>query len=141
MQVRFKKLHDDAVMPKFGNPGDAGADLTAISVKFDPDTGTYEYGTGIAIEIPENYVGLIFPRSSVFKTGMLLSNCVGVIDSGYRGEIRFKFHHVNSSKIKYNAGDRVGQIILMRIPNVDYVEVSDLNESIRGKRGFGSTGK
>lgn len=90
MQVKVKRLSENAVIPTYGKPGDAGMDLKSISRNFDPD-GNVVYGTGLAFEIPEGFVGLLFPRSSNSKKDLLLSNSVGVIDSGYRGEVFFKF--------------------------------------------------
>lgn len=142
MQVNIKKLHDNAVIPVYSKPGDAGMDLTAISISKD-DHGNITYGTGLAIEIPEGYVGYIFPRSSNSKTDLYLTNHVGVIDSGYRGEIMFKFRPVPSlinAKI-YQVGDRVGQLIIMPIPTITFFEVRELSNSERGEGGFGSTGK
>ena len=90
MKVKIKKLHPDAVIPAYAKTGDAGMDLTAVTMKID-EYGNICYGTGLAFEIPEGYVGLVFPRSSNHKKGVILTNCVGVIDSGYRGEVSFKF--------------------------------------------------
>ena len=90
MEVKIKKLCETAVVPSYAKPGDAGMDLVATSRIFDK-YGNVEYGTGLAMEIPEGYVGLIFARSSIFKQDLSLANAVGVIDSGYRGEIKFKF--------------------------------------------------
>lgn len=90
MEVKIKKLVENAVIPSYAKPGDAGMDLVATSRVFDK-YGNVEYGTGLAMEIPEGYVGLIFARSSIFKQDLSLANAVGVIDSGYRGEIKFKF--------------------------------------------------
>lgn len=90
MKVKFKKLSPDAVIPKKAHPTDAGLDLTATSRVFD-EKGSLVYGTGLAAEIPSGYVGLVFPRSSIANKDLLLSNSVGVIDSGYRGEIMVKF--------------------------------------------------
>lgn len=90
MEVKIKRLVDGAVIPTYAKPGDAGMDMTATSRVFDK-YGNVEYGTGIAMEIPSGYVGLLFPRSSICKHDLSLSNSVGVIDSGYRGEIKFKF--------------------------------------------------
>ena len=90
MEVKIKKLCETAVIPAYAKPGDAGMDLVATSRIFDK-YGNVEYGTGLAIEIPEGYVGLIFARSSISKQALSLANAVGVIDSGYRGEIKFKF--------------------------------------------------
>lgn len=90
MEVKIKKLCETAVIPSYAKPGDAGMDLVATSRVFDK-YGNVEYGTGLAMEIPEGYVGLIFARSSISKQDLSLANAVGVIDSGYRGEIKFKF--------------------------------------------------
>ena len=90
MKVKIKKLHNDAVIPQYAKKGDAGLDLTAVEKYYDIH-GCVVYKTGIAVEIPEGYVGLVFPRSSVSKTDLTLTNSVGVIDSGYRGEITMKF--------------------------------------------------
>ena len=140
MKVKIKKLHKDAVVPKYGKPGDAGVDLTAISEEWNDDNSIVTYGTGLSVEIPEGHVGLIFPRSSVYKTTLSLANCVGVIDSGYRGEIMFKFRYLEEGMV-YNVGDRVGQLIIMPYPQVEFEEVEDLTDSERGEGGFGSTGK
>lgn len=90
MEIKIKKLCENAVIPSYAKPGDAGMDLVATSRIFDK-YGNVEYGTGLAIEIPEGYVGLLFPRSSISKQDLSLANSIGVIDSGYRGEIKFKF--------------------------------------------------
>jgi len=136
LNIRFKKLHPDAVPPCYAKDGDAGLDLTAISKSIN-DT-FIEYGTGIALEIPYGYVGLVFPRSSVSKLeDFYLKNSVGVIDSGYRGEIKLRFNKSNES---YKAGDKVGQLIIVPYPKIKLQEVSELSSSERGSGGFGSTG-
>jgi len=142
MQIRVKKLHEDAIIPVYSKPGDAGLDLMAISMQKD-NYDNITYGTGLAIEIPEGYVGLIFPRSSNSKTDLYLTNHVGVIDSGYRGEIMFKYRPVNgllNAKI-YHIGDRIGQLIIMPYPQIELVETAELSDTERGDGGFGSTGK
>lgn len=142
MQVKIKKLHVDAVIPAYSNPGDAGMDLTAISATRD-QYGNVVYGTGLAVEIPEEYVGLIFPRSSNSKTDLYLTNHVGVVDSGYRGEIMFKFRPINgllNAKV-FQIGDRVGQLIILPYPSITFEETDVLTDSHRGSGGFGSTGK
>jgi dUTP pyrophosphatase len=142
MQVRVKRLHIDAKIPAYSKPGDAGLDLTAISMSRDKHDNI-TYGTGLAIEIPQGYVGLIYPRSSNSKTDLYLTNHVGVIDSGYRGEIMFKYRPINgilNAKI-YHVGDRVGQLIIMPYPQIELVESDELTDSARGDAGFGSTGK
>jgi dUTP pyrophosphatase len=142
MKVRIKKLVPEAVVPSYANPGDAGLDLVATYVKVEDHNtyGYFEYGTGLSVEIPDGYVGLVFPRSSISKTGMLLTNSVGVIDSGYRGEIKFRFKYI-SGTASYEVGDRVGQLIILPYPSVEFEEVDSLDETQRGADGFGSTGK
>jgi dUTP pyrophosphatase len=151
MKVKIKKLHPDAVLPKYGKPGDAGMDLTAISIT-NGDCYT-EYGTGLSIKVPEGYVGLIFPRSSISNKLNILSNSVGVIDSGYVGEIKFRFkvdgYTLNRALEKgkdgneylYQIGDRVGQIIILPYPQIEFEEVEELEITERGEGSFGSTGK
>jgi dUTP pyrophosphatase len=138
MKIKIKKLHNDAVIPQYAKPGDAGMDLTAVDVS--ADLGYLTYKTGIAIQIPEGHVGLLFPRSSIYKTGQTLSNCVGVIDSGYRGEIMMKFTPSPYSN-DYQIGDRIGQIMILPYPQIKFEEVESLDESDRGDGGYGSTGK
>ena len=139
MDIKVKKLDKNAVIPKYAKLGDAGLDLTATSIDH---TDTYiEYGTGLAFEIPQGYVGLVFPRSSISKTGLSLSNSVGVIDSGYRGEIKFRFRLTNDQRVWYSVGDRVGQIIIMPYPSINLTEVDELSSSDRSSGGFGSTGE
>ena len=144
MIVNFKKLSPEAVTPSYSKIGDAGLDLTAISYDKTPDF--IEYGTGIAVEIPAGYVGLLFPRSSVTKKDLMLKNSVGVIDSNYRGEIKLRFATLNLTApyIKgqyYDIDERVGQLIIVPIPTIELVEKEELSDSNRGEGGFGSTGK
>lgn len=144
MNVKFKKLNEKAVNPIFSTDGAAGADLTAIDEKIEITVAglTVTYGTGLAVEIPKGYVGLIFPRSSIAtKTTMLLGNSVGVIDSDYRGEIKFVFKDVARGQgKKYNPGDRIGQLVIVPIPVISFTEVDELTETKRGDGGYGSTG-
>ena len=139
MKVKVMKLDAGAIVPKYAKPGDAGMDLYAVSQKFD-DHGNYVFGTGLAMEIPEGYMGLIFPRSSISKTAHSLRNAVGVIDSGYRGEIMMKFDINTHNSPVYDVGDRIAQIIIMPYPQVEFEEVFELADSERGSGGFGSTG-
>ena len=144
MEVKIKKLNPNAVIPKYAKVGDAGMDLVATSVISDtPEQITY--GMGIALEIPEGFVGLIFPRSSNAKTDLYLTNHVGVIDSGYRGELMFKFRKSDCTKNYlearlYEIGDRVGQLIIVPYPSIEFEEVAELSNSDRGTGGFGSSG-
>ena len=137
MKINFKKLSIQAVTPKYSRIGDAGLDLTAISL--DETDLYFEYGTGLSFEIPEGYVGLLFPRSSVSKTEHYLRNSVGVIDSNYRGEIKVRMSVPNSLSRRYSIGDRICQIIFMPVPHVTLCETNDLTHTVRGEKGFGSS--
>ena len=141
MKVKVKKLDPNAVIPKYAKLGDAGLDLTATSIISD-DPFQITYGTGLAIEIPDDYVGLLFPRSSIRKMELQLSNSVGVIDSGYRGEIQFTFNKTGGVPSKrYEVGERIGQLVRMEYPEIELVEYKELSSSERGSGGFGSSGK
>jgi dUTP pyrophosphatase len=140
MQVKFKKLDENAVIPSYAKAGDAGLDITAIDLRDWHDQVVYM--TGIAIEIPEGHVGLLFPRSSIRKYQLELSNSVGVIDSGYRGEIQFAFNKTaGPASNKYKIGERIGQLVIIPYPIIEVVEAQELSDSERGDGGFGSTGK
>ena len=138
MELKFKKLKDCAVVPSYAKKGDAGMDLVATSVTY---SDLYiEYGTDLAMEMPHGYVGLIFPRSSISKTDHYLRNSVGVIDCGYRGEIKIRMSIPALGMKQYNKGDKIAQLLIMQIPWVDIIEVSEISGSDRGVGGFGSTG-
>lgn len=142
MKIKIKKLDDRAVIPTYAKKGDAGMDLTAIQIHMDSNGKFVQYHTGLAMEIPEGYVGLLYARSSVTKKDLILKNCVGVIDSGYRGEICLRFQVTGANlhgKDIYKVGEKVGQIIIQPIPFIELEEVEELEESERGEGGFGST--
>lgn len=139
MKIRFKKLSPSAVVPRKAHASDAGFDLTCT--RYEVTNGElFTYHTDIAVEIPDGYVGLLFPRSSVSARCMTMANSVGVIDSCFRGEVTAKFRPHLFAK-PYDKGDRVAQMIIMPYPHVDFVEVDELSESDRGDGGYGSTGK
>lgn len=190
MKVKIKKLHPDAVIPKKAHATDAGFDLVATSRVFAAD-GTATYGTGLAFEIPEGHVGLLFPRSSIYKQDQMQTNCVGVLDAGYRNEVFFKFkptliyadnpeiiphkatrpdQHDGTDQVDastqqvtfygrnkrypdvsfgcepfpfraYEVGERIGQLIIIPYPEIEFEEAEELSDSERGQGGFGSTGK
>jgi dUTP pyrophosphatase len=141
VMVKVKKLDPNAVIPSYSKVGDAGMDLT-ITREIENTSFSVSYGFGIAMEIPKGYVGLVFPRSSVRNQDLILSNCVGVIDSGYRGEIQATFKKTNGlDSLKYKVGERGAQIIILPYPQVFMTEVPELSNSERGEGGFGSTGK
>jgi len=149
LDVKFKKLHEDATLPSYSTDGSAGLDCTTVTD--GEDKGTYiKYKLGFSMEIPKGYVGYLFPRSSVSTTDLALSNSVGVIDSDYRGEVQARFFAKNFSplsqtldartKYKYHKGDKICQLIIMPIPRVNAQWVDELSETIRGEGGHGSTG-
>lgn len=144
-EIKVKRLHPNATIPKYAKDGDAGMDLVATEI-ISNTTFDITYGTGIAMEIPKGYVGLVFPRSSIRKTDLFLTNCVGVIDSGYRGEIQATFkkvfgkNDIRIDEVDYKIGDRIAQIMIIPYPSVTFVEVDELSQSERGEGGFGSTG-
>lgn len=142
MKVRVKKLTEHAIIPKYANPGDAAMDLYATDFGESEDGVYVEYGTGLAFEIPEGHVGLLFPRSSVSKTPLVLANSVGVIDSGYRGEVALRFKRIYNDKehLEYGVGDRIGQIMIIPIPQIELEVVEELSDTERGTGGFGSSG-
>ncbi len=169
MEIKVKKLHENAKMPYRAYESSAGFDLYATTIDYD-NNGNVVYGTGLAFEIPKGHVGFLFPRSSNAKKDLLLSNSVGVIDSDYRGEVTFKFkstiNTVNPIKLlwciikhklfgsknfslkhfcihryEYSIGDRIGQLIIMPYPSVEYIESETLNETRRGSGGYGSSGQ
>lgn len=146
MKIKIKKLHENAIIPKYAKQGDAGMDLYVANWKFNVDSLTDEntgviIDSGIAIEIPDGFVGLVFPRSSIKSTGHRLSNAVGVIDSGYRGSIQAYFDIIDSSLMYYEVGDRFAQLIILPYPQIEFKEVKELSESERNDKGFGSSGK
>jgi dUTP pyrophosphatase len=142
MRVKFKKLNENAVIPKFAKPGDAAMDIVGTEYSID-EFGNHVYKTGLAWEPEEGYCGLIFPRSSQSKYDLLMANCVGVWDSGHRGELVVKFKPVsglNKSENIFKVGDRIAQLVILQLPKIEVEEVEILNESERGVGGFGSTG-
>ncbi|MBQ9340065.1 MAG: dUTP diphosphatase [Paludibacteraceae bacterium] len=141
MQVRFKKLAENAVLPSYAHDTDAGLDLVATSVEYKAGRELYVVGFGIAVEIPKGYVGMLFPRSSISRTSLFLANSVGVIDSGYRGEIRAHFRHNGTDGSLYHVGDRAAQLIIMPYPSIEVVEADELTQTDRADGGFGSSGR
>ena len=150
LKIKIKRLTPTAKMPTKAHATDAGYDLYADTFACD-GAGNMIYGTGVAVEIPHGYVGLVFPRSSIANLPITLTNSVGVIDSGYRGEVKAKFKPLrkmtedwiqafNNFKT-YEVGDRIAQLIIMPYPEVVFEEVGELSDSDRGTGGYGSSGK
>lgn len=174
MNVKIKKLSENAVIPSYAHDGDCGMDIIATR-KWIDDYGNICYGTDLAFEIPEGYAMFIFPRSSVSKYDLSLCNSIGILDSIYRGELIFKFTPAlalgNSNECEdpetieesnviipgynpyvnpsvnyyefntYEVGDKIGQIVIMPYPKINFIEVDELSTTERGEGGFGSTGK
>lgn len=141
-KLEFIKLREGAVLPTKANDTDAGFDITTTGIDYDP----YEnlvYLTSLSVNIPKGYVGLLFPRSSISKKSLLLTNSVGVIDHGYTGELLFKFKTVVNYTPPnfYNPGDRIGQLILMPLEQFEPEFVTTFSSDFDRGGGFGSTGE
>lgn len=146
MEIKFKKLIDKAVAPSKAHITDAGFDLTCVEVTTVRNACgqvMLVYHSGIAVEIPEGYVGLLFQRSSVYKTSLSATNAVGVIDSGYRGEVMMVMRNTTDViPAIYKEGDRFAQLVIVKLPEIEnFVEADELSASERGIEGFGSTDK
>lgn len=144
MRIKFAKTHPNAVIPTHAKSGDAGADMVAVEYKYvtDTDSPYHEYNLGIAAEIPEGFVGLLFPRSSNTKKDLQLGNTVGVVDSGFRGTITARFKATRDNPKIYSVGDRVCQLVIVPCLDIEAVEVSqeELTTTERGSGAYGSTG-
>lgn len=139
--IRVKKLHKDAIVPTRAHSTDAGLDLYALEEGCISPQSQGVVGTGIAVAIPENVVGLIFVRSSVgFNHNVTLSNSVGVIDTSYRGELKVALTNHSTKPFIFSKGDRIAQLVLSPILLANPVEVEDLGATDRGEGGIGSTG-
>lgn len=140
MVVKIQKIHKRAVLPEYAHPGDAGMDLFAVGKTLIPAHSRALVPTGIAAQIPENYVGLIWDKSSVpAKFGV---TCMaGVIDSGYRGEIKVVLFNTTAKDFTFAPGDKVAQMLIQPIVSPELKEVKQLKSTSRGAGGFGSTGR
>lgn len=143
MELKIKRLSEEAILPIRAHEGDAGIDLTATRITQEiNECGQLilVYHTDLAIEIPEGYVGLLFPRSSISKKSLMLANAVGIIDAGYRGEIMAKMRSTTDVvPAVYKPGERFVQLIIMPIPTYTITEVAELSDTDRGEGGFGSS--
>ena len=144
MKVKIKKLTDKAIIPTYGSLGSAGGDLYSAEnspIIIAPNQ-TVLIGTGLAVEIPDGYVGLVYARSGLAtKSGLAPANKVGVIDSDYRGEIKIALHNHSTEVRTVGVGERIAQMVIAPYLRVEYEEVEDLTDTTRGAGGFGSTGK
>ena len=145
MEIKFKKLDPRAVAPVRAHNTDAGFDLVATDITTEVNECgqlILVYHTGLAVEIPEGYFGLFVPRSSISKKSLSLLNSPGIIDAGYRGEILGKFRSTTDVvPAVYKPGEKFAQLLILPLPDVTFVESSELSDSDRGEDGFGSTDK
>ena len=145
MEIKFKKLDPRAVAPVRAHNSDAGIDLTATRITTEiNECGQLilVYHTDLAMEIPEGYMGLLVPRSSIFKKSLTLTNSPGVIDAGYRGEIMGKFRTTTDVvPAVFKEGERFAQLLILPVPEVTFVETEKLSDTERGEGGYGSTGE
>jgi len=143
MKVNIKVIREGAIKPSYAKEGDAGLDLTVMDIE---DRNEYiEYKFGIAIEIPRHFFGLMIPRSSITKMNLMMKNSVGIIDSGYRGELvlrckKVKFEDGTQDRL-YQVGEKAAQLLILPCPEIELEFVADLSDSERGVGGFGHTGK
>lgn len=141
MKLKVKKLHIDAVMPFYATEGAACFDIHSISHGVLPARCTLVLDTGLSFEVPEGYELMIYSRSGHgFKDDVRLANCVGVIDSDYRGEVKVKLTNDGPHLFTVDKGDRIAQAMLVAVPKVELVEAEELSDTVRGDGGFGSTG-
>ena len=142
MKVNIKKLDERAIIPTYGTEYSAGADLYSIEAVTVEPHKTVLVHTGLALEIPEGYAGLIFARSGLAcKRGLAPANKVGVIDADYRGEIMVALHNHTEAPVSIDAGERVAQLAIMPFLKADFELADELSDTVRGAGGFGSTGK
>jgi len=141
VKLRFARLSDDAVLPTRVHEGDAGLDLYAAEPAHLGPGERWSVSTGVAVEIPERHAGLVLPRSGLAREhGIALVNSPGLIDAGYRGEIRVLLLNTDPAEVyRVNPGDRIAQLVVLPVPELELAEVEELPESERGVRGFGSS--
>ena len=141
MEVKIKRLCDEASIPQYAHATDAGMDLVATSYEYNEELHCHVYGTGIAVEIPEGYFGALFARSGIAsKRGLRPANCVGVIDSDYRGEIKVAIINDSTYVQKIEPQERIAQLVILPYKSVELEQVDELDKTERGEGGFGSTG-
>lgn len=144
MNLNIKRLYDNAIVPTYGTLYSAGADLYACldNEEIISAGETKFIKTGIAMEIPNGYVGLVYARSGLAcKKGLAPANKVGVIDADYRGEIMVALHNHSKDSVSISPGERIAQIVIAPFLKVEFNEVEELSDTVRGAGGFGSTGK
>ena len=140
--LAVKLLHSEARLPTRAHPGDAGADLHSVDEVVIPPGERREVGTGLALAIPEGYAGFVQPRSGLaFKHGIMVVNSPGLIDAGYRGEVRISLYNSGSQPFAVAAGERIAQLVVQRVAEPQFVVREELPDTVRGPGGFGSSGR
>ena len=141
IKINIKKLHNDAVIPMYATDGSACVDLVSVNeVVLMPGREHVAFKTGLAFEVPMNHVMLVYSRSGHgFKQGLRLANCVGVIDSDYRGELMVKLHNDSNVPVSIPAGSSIAQAMILPIPRIEFTLVDELSDTVRGANGLGST--
>ena len=140
--MKIKRLNEKAIIPKRGSSSAAGYDIYSTETISIPAGETRLIGTGLSMEIPENYFGGIFARSGLaVKEGLRPANCVAVIDADYRGEVKVPLHNDSTECREITEGERIAQLVILPFLPVEFEETDELSETDRGEGGFGSTGK
>lgn len=141
MIVEVRLLHGAARLPSRAHPDDAGADLHAAEPLVIPPGERRDVGTGVALAIPSGFAGFVQPRSGLaFRHGIMVTNSPGLIDPGYRGELRVSLYNAGAEPLAIAVGDRIAQLVIQRVETPAFRVVDDLDETARGHGGFGSTG-
>ena len=141
IELQVQRLDPRAILPSYAHPGDAGLDLAALDpVRLGPRERA-AVATGLAIAVPEGWVGLVHPRSGLARRhGLTVANAPGTIDAGYRGEVQVVLINLGEDIVEIAAGDRIAQLLLQQVGSARIVEARDLDQTARGVGGFGSTG-
>ena len=142
MDLEVKLLHPQARLPRHAHPGDAGADLCSVEEVTIPPGERRDVGTGLALAIPLGHAGFVQPRSGLAaRHGIMLVNSPGLIDSGYRGEVRVLLYNSGNEPFAVAVGERIAQLVIQRVEEPAFVEVQELSDTVRGEGGFGSSGR
>ena len=142
MNLPVRLLHPAAQLPRRAHPGDAGADLFSVEEVVIPAGDRRDVGTGIALAIPSGYAGFVQPRSGLaFKHGIMVVNSPGLIDAGYRGEVRVALYNSGREPFTVAVGERIAQLVIQKVEEAEFVATDDLPDTSRGRGGFGSSGR
>jgi dUTP pyrophosphatase len=142
VELQVRLLHPQARLPRRAHPDDAGSDLFAVEEVIIPPAERRDVGTGIALAIPAGYGGFVQPRSGLaFKHGIMLTNSPGLIDAGYRGELRVSMYNSGTEPFTVAVGERIAQLVIQRVEGPEFIAVDELSDSSRGQGGFGSSGR